>query len=165
MDGVEASTLIEATLASIAAQYGIDPAALREAHFPILEAMHAESAEKQKLAESKGYERGRIESEMRHWFISTLGFGMLSKGDDAMDKAAVHRIIDTTIRSGSKTPKTMWITQLNAVQDELKFCNSTAEVIALIEANRGLIEKLFGVSEDDFTVCFEDLAGLDVATK
>lgn len=63
MDGVEASRIVELTLNTISDVCQMKRDRLRELHRPILVALQKESAEKIRIAEAKGYERGRAETE------------------------------------------------------------------------------------------------------
>ncbi len=63
MDGVEASRIVESTLNQISDLCQMKRDRLREIHRPILVALQKECAEKVRIAEAKGYERGRGEAE------------------------------------------------------------------------------------------------------
>lgn len=201
MDGVEASRIVEFTLNTISDACQMKRDRLREIHRPILVALQKECAEKVRIAEAKGYERGRGEaeglelaaldgvqnvlkelqgeaiekrraaeekaldrgrmaSEMRHWKISLLGFGRIAKGDDAVDKAGVHCIIESAIRFGGKLPSVTNQKQIEQVQSELALCASIDEVVDILEANRNLICNSFGVEDSAFDECVDDVNSL-----
>jgi hypothetical protein len=163
MDGVEASRIISATLEEISKQYGVDINTLREAHRPILDAMQEETREKMRVAEEEGFERGRMSSELRHLYLSELGFGRISSGTDSMDKAGVQCVIDAAIRLGGKFPGTLRLKRIRILQAEIQTCSSINEVIELLENNRSLICDSFGVRGKSFEDCLRDIKSLDSA--
>jgi hypothetical protein len=163
MDGVEASRIVEETLKSISTQFGIDLHLLRVTHRPILAALQGEQIDKLATAEAKGFDRGRIASEMRHWGISGLEFGRITKGDDAMDKAGIYCILESTIRLGGKAPGTVSNKKLRAIQAELELCNSVSEVVAILDTPRSLICQSFGIDDLNFDECLGDIKSLDFA--
>jgi hypothetical protein len=202
MDGVEASRIVRVTLEEISKQYGIDFETLRVAHWPILEALHALTLEKQRigyrqgkadielhqngvlkgvqdsldalrgevvskrqLAENEILERGRKASEMRHWHISLLGLGRIAQGADAMDKAGIRGIIESTIRLGGKFPNEDEQLQIEDVQSELEFCTSIIDVVKLLEINRSLICSAFGVDDAAFDECAADIKSLEMGAN
>ena len=61
MDGVEASRIIEATLAEISKRHHIDLSQLRDEHRLILVALQKEANGKAYAAEERGYNRGKLE--------------------------------------------------------------------------------------------------------
>ena len=160
MDGVEASRIIEATLVEISKQHNLDLSKLREEHLPIKVALQNEANGKAYAA----YDRGCMDIEMRHLFISQLGFGRVARGEDVIDKAGIYRIIDSVIRVGTKSPGTLNINKLNLVQSELASCKSIDGVVAILDANRKLICDSFGVDDSNFEQCIEELNELDTVT-
>jgi len=117
MDGVEAGRIVEETLKNISMQHGIDLEKLRDAHRPILVALQKEATEKRKLAESTGREDGRRSADLRHLYTSQRAFGRIAQGEDeAIDKAGIYCIIDSTIRLGGKSPSTINNRYIDAVQ-------------------------------------------------
>lgn len=161
MNGIEASRIVEETLKSISTQFGIDLQLLRETHRPILTALQEEQIDKLATAESKGFDRGRIASEMRHWGISGLGFGRIARGNDAMDKAGVYCILESTIRLGGKAPGTVSNRKLRAIQAELELCNSVNEVVAILDTHRSFICQSFGIDDLNFDECLVDIKSLE----
>jgi hypothetical protein len=149
MNAVEASKIVEATLVEISRIHNIDLEQLREEHSPILEAL--QNAESEKVAGI----------EMRSWFISGLGFGRISKGDDPIDKTKIYNIIDAAIRLGNKSPRTLSIKKIDVVQSELASCKSIDEVVTILETNRRLICDSFGVEDSAFDQCVEELKELE----
>jgi hypothetical protein len=163
MDGVEASRIVSATLENISTQYGVDLNTLRDAHRPILVALQEETREKIRKAEEDGFERGRMSSELRHLYLSELGFGRISSGTDSMDKVGVQCIIDAAIRLGGKFPGTLSLKRIRTLQAEIQSCTSINDVIALLENSRSLICDAFGVREESFENCLTDIKSLDSA--
>ena len=165
MNGIVTIGVIEDTLDAIAKQYGIDPTSLREAHRPIIAALQDEHTRKLRAAEDEGFERGRMESELRHLYLTELGFGRIGRRADALDKVGVHFIIDSAIRVGGKFPGTLSLKQIRALQTELESCESTCEVVSLLEIHRSLICKSFGVGSAEFDACLADIKSLDSAAS
>lgn len=160
MNEVDASNVVEHTLNEISKQYGIDLTSLREAHRPILEALQEETNTKLVEAKADGFEQGRMESELRHLYLSELGFGEIGSGADAFDKARIHSIIDSSIRLGGKYPGTLTLKNIRALQSELECCTSIDEVVALLEDNRSHICTGFGVKDAGFEDCLADIRSL-----
>jgi hypothetical protein len=165
MDDVEAKRIIEATLEAISRQHSIDLTALREAHRPILAALQEEAKAKSSVAENEGIERGRMESELRHLYLSELEFGRIGGGADSFDKAGVYSIIDSAIRLGGKFPRTLSLKKIRALQSELESCTSIVEVVALLENNSSLICNAFGVRDASIDKCILDIRSLDSAEE
>jgi hypothetical protein len=103
---------------------------------------------------------------MRHWHISLLGFGRIAQGTDAMDKAGIRGIIESTIRLGGRFPNEDEQLQIEDVQSELESCTSITDVVKLLEINRSLICSAFGVDDAAFDECIADINSLEIgATK
>lgn len=160
MYGVNASNVVEHTLNEISKQYGIDLTSLRKSHQPILEALQEDANTKLVEAKADGFEQGRMESELRHLYLSELGFGIVGRGADAFDKARIHSIIDSSIRLGGEYPGTLTLNNIRALQSELECCTSIDEVVALLEDNRSQICTGFGVKDAGFDDCLADIRSL-----
>lgn len=157
MSGVEASRIVAATLESIAKNHNIDLAMLREEHRPIVVALNREMASKVYAAEDSGYDRGRIKTETRHYYLSGGSFGLIVREDEAFDRARIFCIIDAVVRLGGKSPGTMDGKKIDAVQTEMQSCQSTGDVTTLLDENRALICEAFGIDDDSFTTCLKDI--------
>jgi hypothetical protein len=165
MDGVEAGRIVEETLKNISKRHGIDLEVLREEHLPILVALQKEKVAKQKIAENAGREDGRRSAEIRHLLISERRFGRIEQNEnEAIDKVGIYCIIDSTIRLGGKSPSTINNKFIDAVQNGLKSCTSTQEVLAILEENRNLICESFGVGEFSFNECLKSISSLETKT-
>ncbi|BCM24625.1 hypothetical protein [Methyloradius palustris] len=64
-----------------------------------------------------------------------------------MNKPAVRNIIESTLKSGDKTPGLFDIPKILKLKSSLESCASVEEVIALLEGNRNLITKAFGLDD------------------
>ena len=169
MNGVEASRIIEDTIRVISRRHCIDNSALHEELRPILVTLREEYAEKIQRAESAGRNSGEQSgirnANLRHWYISQRGFGRIAQGEnEAIDRAGIYHIIDSTVRLGCKAPSTI-NKEINAVQSKLFSCTSTQEVLATLEENRSLICDSFGIANDVFNNCLEDINELSVPTS
>ena len=100
---------------------------------------------------------------MKHWGISGLGFGRIARGDDAMDKAGIYCILESTIRLGGKVPGTVNIRKLQAIQADLELSNSVDEIIAILEIHRSLICQSFGIDDLNYDECMGDIKSLEYA--
>ncbi len=169
MDGVEASKIIEETLLNMSLQFGVEIEKLREAHRPALVALHEEKDCKIRAAEKRGWnsgsksgiKSGKRSADLRHWSISRRGFGRIAQGEnEVIDKAGIFHAIDSAIRLGSKTPR-MINRKVDSVQNELMNSSSTKEVLAILEDNRSLICDSFGITENVFDNCLEDINDLE----
>ena len=67
-----------------------------------------------------------------------------------MDKVKVRSIIETTLTSGNKIPGLFDLPKILGIKNKLESCASITEVIGILEANRSLISKSFGLSEEIF---------------
>ncbi len=65
-----------------------------------------------------------------------------------MNKEEIINIIESTLKSGDKTPGIFDMAKIMAVKAEIQSCTSINAVLGLIEEHRGLISKAFGLSED-----------------
>lgn len=65
-----------------------------------------------------------------------------------MNKEEIINIIESTLKSGDKTPGIFDLAKIMAVKAEIQSCTSINAVLGLIEEHRDLISKAFGLSED-----------------
>ena len=65
-----------------------------------------------------------------------------------MNKEEIINIIESTLKSGDKTPGIFDLAKIMAIKTEIQSCTSINTVLALIEEHRDLISKAFGLSED-----------------
>ena len=80
-----------------------------------------------------------------------------------MNKTAVHKIIETTLRGGSKSPGPLALVKVLAVRWELEACNSTDEVVAALARHQPLIVKSFGLTDAAYDAGVEKIKALDRA--
>lgn len=81
-----------------------------------------------------------------------------------MNEAEVQNIIETTLKSGSKEPGLFDLPKILLVKLKLESCDTISEIIGVLEDNRSLIYKAFGLSESAFNAGVSKLKILDVAT-
>jgi len=67
-----------------------------------------------------------------------------------MNKEKVRSIIETTLTAGSKKPGLFDLHKILSLKSKLESCSSITEVIGILETNRSLISKSFGLSEAIF---------------
>jgi hypothetical protein len=67
-----------------------------------------------------------------------------------MNKTEVSNIIETTLKSGNKTPGLFDLPKILSVKSKLESCDSIADVVWVLNENRSLISKSFGISEAIF---------------
>ena len=77
-----------------------------------------------------------------------------------MQKTAVRNIIESTLRSGNKTPGLFDLPKILRVRSKMESCASVGEVIGILEDNRSLITKSFGISDELFNSSVEKLKAL-----
>jgi hypothetical protein len=77
-----------------------------------------------------------------------------------MNKAEVRNILETTLKSGTRTPGFLDLARVLAVRSRLESCASVVQVIGILEENRGLITRSFGVSDESFSSSVEKLKTL-----
>jgi hypothetical protein len=64
-----------------------------------------------------------------------------------MNKEAITGIIETTLKKGNKIPGLFDLPKILALKSKLQSSTTTGEVLAIIEDHRGLITKVFGLSD------------------
>lgn len=79
-----------------------------------------------------------------------------------MNKTEVRNIIETTLMSGNKTPGLFDLPKILGVKSKLESCSSINEVVGVLEDNRTLIFKSFGLSDSAFNESVEKLKALGV---
>lgn len=67
-----------------------------------------------------------------------------------MNKTEIRNIIENTLKSGSKTPGLFDLPKVLSVKSKLESCDSIADVVGVLDENRSLISKSFGISEAIF---------------
>jgi hypothetical protein len=72
------------------------------------------------------------------------------KMNDNMNQAEVRSIIETTLSSGNKSPGLFDLPKIMGLKSKLEACNSISAVIGILEDNRSLISKCFGLSDSIF---------------
>ena len=77
-----------------------------------------------------------------------------------MNKTEVRNIIESTLTSGSKTPGLFDLPKILGVKSKMESCASVDEVIGVLEDNRSLITKSFGISNELFNSGVEKLKAL-----
>ncbi len=77
-----------------------------------------------------------------------------------MLKTEVRNIIESTLTSGSKTPGLFDLPKILGIKSKMESCTSVKEVIGILEENRSLITKAFGISEELFNSGVEKLKAL-----
>lgn len=77
-----------------------------------------------------------------------------------MLKTEVRNIIESTLTSGSKTPGLFDLPKILGIKSKMESCTSVDEVIGILEDNRGLITKSFGISNESFNSSVEKLKAL-----
>ena len=78
-----------------------------------------------------------------------------------MNKAAVRSIIESTLKSGNKTPGLFDLPKIIGVKSRLESCASISEVIGVLEENRSLISKSFGLSDTEINEGVAKLKALE----
>lgn len=78
-----------------------------------------------------------------------------------MNKAEVRSIIETTLKSGNKTPGLLDLPKLIGVKSKLESCDSISEVVGILGDNRSFISKSFGLSDSDFNASVDKLKALE----
>jgi hypothetical protein len=69
-------------------------------------------------------------------------------------------IIESTLKSGDKTPGLFDIPKVLKLKSRLESCDSVEEVIAVLEDNRNLITKAFGLDNQTITNGILSIKGL-----
>ena len=77
-----------------------------------------------------------------------------------MNKTVVRNIIESTLTSGSKTPGLFDLPKIFSVKSKMESCASVGEVIGILEDNRALITKSFGISDELFDSSLKKLKDL-----
>ena len=80
-----------------------------------------------------------------------------------MNKAEVRIIIESTLTSGNKTPGLFDLPKIMGLKSKLESCSSVNEVVEILEDNRSLISKSFGLSDAAFYESVEKIKTLGPA--
>lgn len=78
-----------------------------------------------------------------------------------MNKDRVRSIIETTLTAGSKNPGLFDLPKILGLKNKLESCSSINEVITILEVNRNLISKSFGLSDATFNDGLVKLKGME----
>jgi len=78
-----------------------------------------------------------------------------------MNKTEVRSIIVATLKSGNKNPGLFDLPKLFGVKSKLESCKSISEIVGILEDNRTLISKSFGLSDAVFDESVEKLKALE----
>jgi len=81
-----------------------------------------------------------------------------------MKKAEVHSIIEATLKSGNKFPGLFDLPKIIGVKSKLESCTSISEVVGILEDNRSLISKSFGLSDSKINESVAKLKALEPAS-
>jgi hypothetical protein len=74
-----------------------------------------------------------------------------------MNKAEVRDIIESTLARGSKRPGLFELPKILGIRSRLESCGSVDEVIGVLEDNRSVISRSFGISDEVFDSGVEKL--------
>jgi len=74
-----------------------------------------------------------------------------------MNKDAVKLIIETTLKSGSKSPGMFDLPKILGLKSKLEACTAIPEVVAALEDSRSLITMSFGVSDAAYNEAIEKI--------
>ncbi len=77
-----------------------------------------------------------------------------------MDKIEIRSIIETTLTSGKKTPGLFDLPKILGIKSKLESCSSISEVILILESNRALLSKSFGLEDSVFEDALKKLKAL-----
>ncbi len=80
-----------------------------------------------------------------------------------MNKTEIRSIIETTLKSGNKTPGLFDLPKILSVKSKLESCDSIPDVIGVLGEHRSLISKSFGISEAIFDDGIYKLNSLNTA--
>ena len=78
-----------------------------------------------------------------------------------MNKDEVLNIIEATLKGGDKTPGLFDLPKIMGIKSEIESYTSINDVIGVIEKNRNLISKAFGLSDDVIEETVEKLKALE----
>jgi len=78
-----------------------------------------------------------------------------------MNKDEVLNIIEATLKGGDKTPGLFDLPKIMGIKSEIESYTSINDVIGVIEKNRNLISKAFGLSDEVIEETMEKLKALE----
>ena len=78
-----------------------------------------------------------------------------------MNKDQVKSIIESTLKSGSKTPGLFDLPKILGLKSKLESCSAVTEVLVILEDSRTLVTKSFGVSDAEYNEAIEKIKTLD----
>lgn len=77
-----------------------------------------------------------------------------------MNKTEVRNIIEATLKSGNKTPGLFDLPKILGIKSKLESCTSINDVVEMLEVNRSLISKSFGLSDVAFNESIKTINAL-----
>ncbi len=77
-----------------------------------------------------------------------------------MNHAEVRNIIEATLKNGSKTPGLFDLPKILGIKSKLESCKSISDVVVMLEDNRSLISKSFGITDVAFNESVNKLNAL-----
>jgi hypothetical protein len=78
-----------------------------------------------------------------------------------MNKDQVKSIIESTLKSGSKSPGMFDLPKILGLKSKLESCSAVTEVLVILEDSRTLVTKSFGVSDAEYNEAIEKIKTLD----
>ena len=78
-----------------------------------------------------------------------------------MNKDEVLDIIEATLKGGDKTPGLFDLPKIMGIKSKIESYTSINDVIGVIEKNRNLISKAFGLSDEVIEETMEKLKALE----
>jgi len=79
-----------------------------------------------------------------------------------MNNDKVKNIIESTLKSGNKSPGLFDIPKVLSVKSKLESCTAVAEVIAILDDSRSLVTKSFGVTDAEYNEAIEKIKTIDI---
>ena len=80
-----------------------------------------------------------------------------------MNQDKVRNIIEATLKAGEKTPGLFDLPKIMGIKSKLESCSAIDDVVGVLEENRGLLCKAFGLGVDAFDQGVVRLKALDDA--
>jgi hypothetical protein len=67
-----------------------------------------------------------------------------------MNKDQVRNIIEATLKSGNKTPGLFDLPKILGIKSKLESCSTISDVVGILQSNRELVCKAFGLNDEKF---------------
>lgn len=67
-----------------------------------------------------------------------------------MNQDKVRNIIETTLKAGEKTPGLLDLPKIMGIKSKLESCASIGEVVGILQLNKELLCKAFGLNDVKF---------------